>query len=44
MTNLSLQPQREHQHPHKDSTAAITPPKKLVNSSEPLICNFLFVT
>ena len=27
------------QHPHKDSTAAITPPKKLINSSESLICN-----
>ena len=27
------------QHPRKDSTATITPPKKLINSSESLICN-----
>ena len=40
----ALTPDTQHsqtttQHPHKDSTASITPPKILINSSEPLICN-----
>ena len=40
----ALTPDTQHsqtttQHPHKDSTATITPPKKLIDSSESLICN-----
>ena len=36
--NLQITP-APTQHPNKDSTATITPPKKLINSSESLICN-----